>query len=218
MLRAIPSSALACCVDGVRIPASAMHGAHTAARLGDYARRRAATMLAQARAEAEALRRRATEDAYREAQMHGARVLFGIIDDIGRLRSTLLEGVMAQARQHLRDHCAAAEFTAAWVERACQISTNGHVVASRVQVPLGDNGIFLALRAALNDAVAVEQADVPCLRVEQGDLVLEYDPEHVVFDAALTPPAPDMQALHDGLAAISSRYADAIVESGLPSP
>ncbi|WP_250627446.1 hypothetical protein [Pinirhizobacter soli] len=219
MLRAIPSSALACCVDGVRIPASAMHGAHTAARLGDYARRRAATVVAQAHAEAETLRRRAAEDAYREARIQGARVLLGAIDDIARLRSSLLEGVMVQARQHLRDHCAAAGFTEAWVERACQIATDGKASASpRVQVPMSDDGIFLALRAALDDTVAVEQADVPCLRVEQGDLVLEYDPEHVVFDAALQPPAPDMQALYDGLAAIASRYADAIVGPGLPSP
>ena len=217
MLRAIPSSALACCVDGVRIPASAMHGAHTAERLGDYARRRAATIVTQAHAEAKALRRRAVEDAYREARIQGARVLLGIIDDIAQLRSTLLEGVMAQARQHLRDHCAAAGFTEAWVERACQIATEGKAAASRVQVPLGDNAIFLALRTALDDTVAVEQADVPCLRVEQGDLVLEYDPEHVVFDAVLGPPAPDMQALYDGLAAISSRHADAIVGPGLPS-
>ena len=57
-----------------------------------------------------------------------------------------------------------------------------------------------------------------CLRVEQGDLVLEYDPEHVVFDAALKPPAADLQALYDGLAAISSRYANAIVGPVLPSP
>lgn len=218
MLRAIPSSALACCVDGVRIPASAMHGARTAARLDNYARRRAANVITQAHAEADSLRRRAAEDAYCEARIQGARVLLGIVNDIGRLRFSLLEGVVAQARQHLRDHCAAAGFTEAWVERACQIPTNGPAVASRVQVPLGDGELMLALRAALDDTVAVEQADVPCLRVEQGDLVLEYDPEHVVFDAALQPPAPDMQALHDGLAAIASRYADGIVGPGLPSP
>jgi len=218
MLRAIPSNALACCVDGVRIPASAMHSARTAARLDNYARRRAATVLAKAHIDAEALRRRAAEDAYREARVQGARVLLGIVDDIGRLRSSLLEGVVAQARQHLRDHCAAAGFTEAWVERACQISTEGPAVASRVQVPLGDGALLLALRAGLEDTVAVEQANVPCLRVEQGDLVLEYDPEHVVFDAALQPPAPDMQALYDGLAAIASRYADGIVGPGLPFP
>jgi hypothetical protein len=218
MLRAIPSNALACCVDGVRIPASAMHGARTAAQLDNYARRRAATVLAKAHIEAEALRRRAAEDAYREARIQGARVLLGIVDDIGRLRSSLLEGVVAQARQHLRDHCAAAGFTEAWVERACQISTDGPAVASRVQVPLGDGALLLALRAGLEDTVAVEQADVPCLRVEQGDLVLEYDPEHVVFNSALTPPAPDMQTLYDGLAAIASRYAEGIVGPGLPFP
>jgi hypothetical protein len=195
-----------------------MRGAHTAARVGDYARHRAATVVAQAHAEAEVLRRRAAEDAYLEARIQGARVLLGAIDDIARLHSSLLEGVMAQARQHLRDHCAAAGFTEAWVERACQIATDGKSAASRVQVPLGDDSIFLALRAALDDTVAIEQADVPCLRVEQGDLVLEYDPEHIVFDAALQAPVPDMQALYDGLAAISSRYADAIVGPALPSP
>ena len=218
MLRAIPSSALACCVDGVRIPASAMHATHIAARLGDYARRRATTTLVQAHAEADALRRRAAEDAYREARIQAAGVLLGIVDDIGQLRSTLLEGVMAQARQHLRDHCAAAGFTAAWVERACQVAAHRQDVASRVQVPLGDDGVFLALRDSLDDAVTIEQADVPCLRVEQGDIVLEYDPEHVVFDAALQPPVPDMQALYDGLAAVSARYADTIVGPAPPSP
>jgi len=218
MLRVIPSNALNCCVDGVRIPASAMHGARTAGRLGDYARRRAATIVAQAQAEADALRRRAAEDAYLEARLQGATVLLGVIDDIRQLRTTLLEGVMTQARQHLRDHCAAAGFTTAWVDQACQITTDACPLAPLVRVPLDDMDLFLALRAALDDTVAVEQADVPCLRVEQGDFVLEYDPEHVVFDAALQPPALDMQALHSGLATLSSHYADAVVKPGPSSP
>ena len=217
MLRAIPSSALSCCVDGVTIPASAMHAAHSAARLGDYARRRAATIVARAHAEAEVLRRRAAEDAYREARIQGAKVLLGVMDDIGRLRSTVLEGVTAQARRHLRDHCAEAGFTAG-LGRASVPDRDGRTHRS---LPYpgspGDDGVFLALRATLDDTVTVEQADVPCLRVERGDLVLEYDPEHVVFDAASQPPAPEAQALYDGLAAIASHYADAIVGPGLPT-
>lgn len=211
MLRAIPSSALACCVDGVTIPASAMQAAQTATRLGDYARRRAAAIVSQGRLEADDLRRRATEDAYRETRVQGAKMLLGVINDLGQLRSALLEGVMAQARQQLREHCAAAGFTAAWVEQACQVATGNLPVVSRIQIPQGDDSILLALRETLGDTVTIEQVDVPCLRIEQGDLVLEYDPEHVVFDAASQPPLPDMHALHDGMAAIASRYADAIV-------
>jgi len=218
MLRAIPSSALTCCVDGVRIPASAIHGARTAERLNHYARRRATTIVAQAQVDADALRHRAAEDAYQEARIQGAKVLLGIVHDIERLRSTLLDEVMAQARQHLREHCAGAGFTTAWVDQACQIVTDDRRAVPRVQVPIGDSCLSLALRAALGDAVTIEEADVPCLRVEQGDLVLEYDPEHVVFDAALQPPVADMQALHDGLAAIASRYAEVIVGSEPSSP
>jgi hypothetical protein len=86
----------------------------------------------------------------------------------------------------------------------------------RVQVPVADDGLFFELLKTFGDSVAVERAEVPCLRLEQGDLVLEYDPEHVVFDAATDPPTPDAQALHDGLAAVASRYADAVVGPRIP--
>lgn len=218
MLRAIPSSVLACCVDGVTIPASAMRGARTAARLDAYARRRAAGIVAEAQVEAESLRRRATEDAYREARIQAATVLLGVVDDIRRLRAALLEGILAQARQCLRDHCAEAGFTMAWIEQACQVEGSGPGVEPRLQVPLNDHELFLVLRTALAETVAIQQADVPCLRLEYGDVVLEYDPEHIVFDAANQPPSVDAQALHDGLASIASRYADAVLGPRLPMP
>jgi hypothetical protein len=195
-----------------------MRRTDTASRLDAYARRRAASIVAEAQVEAEALRRRAAEDAYREARTQAAQVLLGIIQDVGQLRSRLLEGVMVQARQCLRDHCAEAGFTTAWVERACQVVVDEGGTTSRVQVPRTDGELFHTLRILLDDTVVVEQADVPCLRVERGELVLEYDPEHVVFDAGIKQPAPDTQVLHDGLAAIASGYADAVVGPRLPSP
>jgi hypothetical protein len=195
-----------------------MQGARTAARLDAYARRRAASMVAEANAEAESLRRRAIEDAYREARTQAAAVLLGVIDDIGRLRAVLLEGILTQARQRLREHCAEAGFTTAWIERACQFEDGSTPVKSRIQVPVDDEALFLALRTTLPESATIEQADVPCLRLEQGDLVLEYDPEHMIFDAPSQPPAVDAQALHDGLASIASRYADAVLGTQLPSP
>jgi hypothetical protein len=193
-----------------------MRAARTASRLDTYARRRAAGIIAEAQAKAESLRRRATEDAYREARIQAATVLLGMIDDIGRLRSTLLEGTLAQARQGLRDHCAEAGFTTAWIERACQIEGDGHTVEPRLRVPFNDDELFLALRTALAETATIEQADVSCLRLEHGDVVLEYDPEHIVFDAASQSPTVDAQALHDGLASIASRYADAVLGPRLP--
>jgi len=218
MLRAIPSNVLSCSVDGARIPASAMRSARTAARLDAYARRCAASIVAEAHVEAESLRRRATEDAYREARAQAATVLLGVLDGIGQLRATLLEEILAQARRCLRDHCAEAGFTAAWIERACQLVAGGATVAPRIQVPFNNDELFLALRTALAETAAIEQADVPCLRLEQGDVVLEYDPEHIVFDAASQPPNADVQTLHDGLASMASRYADAVLGPRLPLP
>jgi hypothetical protein len=217
MLRAIPSSALDCCVDGARIPASALRVAGSAHRLDSYARRRAAAMVAEAQAQAQGLRHRAAADAYREASVHAARVLMGVVEDIGRLRSALVEGVMTTARQSLREHCAEAGFATAWVERACEVAVDDHAVPLRLQVPRMDSDLFSALCEAFGDSVAVDLADVPCLRLEQGELVLEYDPEHAIFDAATQPPLPDAQALHDGLAAIASRYADVVVGLCKPS-